>query len=121
MKSKPTYEELAKRVQELEQTKYDHELMDEKLRESEERFRTVIEQSPSAIEIYEPNGKLLIVNDAWESFWNMKKSDMVDFNILNDPECERAGLTSGFKKVLQNIECSIPPSKYAPKESGFPG
>ncbi|MCP4723346.1 MAG: PAS domain S-box protein, partial [Desulfobacteraceae bacterium] len=47
--------------------------------------------------------------------------DMVDFNILNDPECERAGLTSGFKKVLQNIECSIPPSKYAPKESGFPG
>jgi len=66
------------------------------------------------------NGKLLIVNDAWESFWNMKKSDMVDFNIFHDPECERTGLTSAFKKVLQDIECSIPPSKYDPKESGFP-
>ncbi len=120
MTVKPTYNELEKRVQELEQTKYDHELMDEKLRESEERFRTVIEQSPSAIEIYEPNGKLLIVNNAWNSFWDMKKRDMVNFNIFNDPEYERTGLTSAFKKVLQNIECSIPPSKYDLKESGFP-
>ena len=119
MTKKPTYEELEKKIQGLEQSKYDHGQVEEKLRESEERFRTVIEQSPSAIEIYDPNGKLLIVNDAWEPFWDMQKSDMVNFNIFNDPECERTGLTSAFKKVLKDVECSIPPSKYDPKESGF--
>ncbi len=120
MPEKPTYEELEKRIKELEQSKSKHMLAHEKCRENETLFRSVMEQSPLAIEIYDPNGKLLIVNDAWEPFWDMKKSDVVEFNIFNDPECERTGLTSAFKKVLQDTACSIPPSKYDPKESGFP-
>jgi PAS domain S-box-containing protein len=93
--------------------------VEKELRESEERFRTVMEQSPGAIEIYEPNGKLLVVNDEWESFWNMNKSDVENFNILDDKECERTGLTAAFKKALRGIVCRIPPARYDPKESGM--
>jgi len=61
------------------------------LHENENLYRSVMEQFPLAIVIYDPNGNLLVVNDTWESFWNMKKSDMVNFNILNDLECEKQG------------------------------
>ncbi|MDM8516715.1 PAS domain S-box protein [Desulfobacterales bacterium HSG16] len=121
MSEKPTYKELEQRVRELEKTESELNQVTAALRDSEERFRTVMEQSPSAIEIYDPNGKLLIVNDKWESFWNIKKSDVEDFNIFDDQECERTGLTSAFKKALQGKSSTIPPAKYDPKESGMTG
>ncbi|MBT4268466.1 MAG: PAS domain S-box protein [Deltaproteobacteria bacterium] len=121
MSNKPTYEELENRVKELELVAATLKKTKEELLESEQCFRTMIEKSPSAIELYEPNGKLLIVNEEWESFWNLKRSDVADFNILDDKECERTGLTAAFKKALRGIVCRIPPAKYDPKESGMSG
>ena len=117
MAKKPTYEELEQRVRELERVTSERNQVEAALRESEERFRTIMEQSPSAIEIYDPDGKLLIVNDEWESFWNLKKSDVADFNIFNDKECERTGLASAFKEALLGKPSVIPPSKYYPEKS----
>ncbi|MCP3874801.1 MAG: PAS domain S-box protein [Desulfobacteraceae bacterium] len=119
MAQKPTYQELENRIQELEQSEPEYKQTKEKHSESEKIFKSVMDQSPLAIEIYDTNGKLLIVNDTWESFWNMKKSDMVNFNILNDPECKKTGLASSFRNTLQGIACQIPPSKYDPDKSGF--
>jgi PAS domain S-box-containing protein len=121
MSNQPTYEELELRVKELEREAVKLKKVEEELQESEQCFRTMIEKSPSAIELYEPNGKLLSVNEEWESFWSLKKSVVADFNILDDKECERTGLTAAFKKALQGIVCRIPPAKYDPKESGMSG
>ena len=84
---------------------------EEALRENEERFRTFLEQAPGAVEIYDVSGELLIVNDEWESFWSLEKSAVKDFNILDDPECERTGLTSAFKEAQQGKTNIIPLGK----------
>jgi PAS domain S-box-containing protein len=91
------------------------------LRESEGRFRTIMEQSPAAIEIYEPKGRLLAVNDAWAKFWGLKKEAIADFNIFNDPECERTGLTSAFREVQQGRTRVLPEIYYDAEESGLIG
>ncbi len=92
-----------------------------KVMESEERFRTVVEQSPVAIEIYEPNGRLLSVNDAWAKFWDLEKEAVADFNILDDPECERTRLTSAFKEAQQGITKILSDLHYDAEESGLTG
>ncbi len=94
---------------------------EESLKETEERFRTFVEQSPVAIEIYEPTGRLLIVNDAWTKFWGLKKEAVADFNILDDPECEKTGLTSAFREAQQGRTLILPETLYDAEESGLTG
>ena len=98
-----------------------HKKSEELLRESEERFRTIMKQFPEAMEIYDSQGNLLEVNDGWESFWNLKKSDVEGcFNIINDKECIRTGLTGGYKKALQGETVLIPPTEYNPEDMTDP-
>jgi len=111
MSEKPTYYNLEQRVREIEETA---------LRDSEERFRTVMEQFPLAIEIYDSSGKLLIVNDEWELFWNLKRRDVEKFNIFDDKECARTRLTLAFKKALKGIASTISSESHCPKERGKP-
>ena len=51
MARKPTYEELEQRVKELENEAFERKRVDEALRESEAKYRTLVEQLPSAIYI----------------------------------------------------------------------
>ena len=49
-----------RRNAELEALDDDRKRAEKALRESEEQFRTLVEQSPAAIEIYEPDGGMLL-------------------------------------------------------------
>ncbi len=63
----------------------ERKLAEEKLLESEERFKMVMQQSPAAIEIYDLNGLLIGVNRAYEELWRVPAEKMVNsFNILNN-------------------------------------
>ena len=93
----------------------------EEVLEGEEKFSAVVEQSLSAIEIYELDGRLSIVNDAWSKFWQLKKEDISDFNILKDPECERTGLTAAYKKAKKGKAQILPELCYDPEGSGLTG
>ena len=42
-----------------------------KLRQSEERFRTLIEQSPLSTQVFSPDGRTIQVNRAWEELWGV--------------------------------------------------
>jgi len=68
MSNKPTYEELEQTIKELALDAVKLKKAEEKLWEIEQCFRTMMEKSPSAIELYEPNGKLLTVNDDYKFF-----------------------------------------------------
>jgi len=92
---------------------------DDALRESEEQFRTLVEQSTSAIEIYAPDGTLLLTNDAWATMWNLEKEDVAGFNIFRDPQCETTGLTPAFREALAGRSRVIPDTSYDPDDSGF--
>ncbi len=96
------------------------EVQNKKLQQAEGRFRTVVEQSMAAIEIYKPDGSRLLVNNAWEKFWNLKKENLSDFNILDDPECKRTGLASAFRKVQLGKSLIIPDILCDSEKIGLP-
>jgi len=57
MARKPTYEELEKRVKKLEKEAVERKRAEEALKESEERFRTIVETAPSLLTIIDTKGK----------------------------------------------------------------
>ncbi len=58
MAKKPSYEELAVKVEELEK-------MEEELRESEKRHRAVLEAAADPFIVYDSTGKTLYLNPAF--------------------------------------------------------
>ncbi|MDN7024803.1 PAS domain S-box protein [Methanoculleus sp. FWC-SCC1] len=56
------------------------------LRESEERFRSIFEESPIGILVYDAQGKLLTLNDACSGIFGIDGSeDLQDFTLFEDP------------------------------------
>ena len=91
------------------------------LSHSEVRFWTVIEQSASAVTIYDIEGNQLSVNDAWGKIWGITKEDMGDFNIFHHPECERLGLTEAFRQSLAGRSQILDDMLYDPEVNGLVG
>ena len=60
------------------------------LQESEERFRSLIEQSPMPIEILSLDGKILQSNPSWRRLWGIDEvvasETMEKYNMLTDPQ-----------------------------------
>lgn len=91
------------------------------LSQSEVRFWTVIDQSASAVTIYDPEGNQLSVNNAWEKIWGIKKEDAGDFNIFKYPELERLGLTEAFRRALAGRSQIMDDMLYDPEVNGLIG
>jgi diguanylate cyclase (GGDEF)-like protein/PAS domain S-box-containing protein len=92
------------------------------LLEREARYRTLIEQSPIAIEIYSPDGTLRQVNKAWESLWRSNPHEAINkFNFFKDKQLESLGLVSQFKSALNGESISIPEFEFNPSNSGYTG
>src|ERR687895_2474285 len=62
------------------------------LRDSETRFRLMIEQSPLSIQIFSPDGRTLRVNHAWENLWGVTLDRIPHYNVLQDPQLVAKGL-----------------------------
>ena len=65
MDQKPTYEELEKRIQELESAESELKRISETWQESETRFRLLYERAPLGYQSLDENGCLIEVNKAW--------------------------------------------------------
>jgi len=95
---------------------------EEDLLEREERYRTLIEQSPIAIEIYSPDGTLRQVNNAWESLWRSNPNEAINtFNFLKDKQLVNLGLHNHFISAMNGESISIPEFEFDPSLSGFSG
>ncbi|MBW1705471.1 MAG: PAS domain S-box protein [Deltaproteobacteria bacterium] len=64
MTQKPDYEALKQRVDELERESLDHKRAEEKIRENEEKYRTLFENSRDAIVITTREGEIVDINEA---------------------------------------------------------
>jgi len=62
MADKPTYRELEHRIRELEKIALDHKQVEEELRKSEEKYKTLTDSSLTGIFIHQ-NGRYVFVND----------------------------------------------------------
>jgi PAS domain S-box-containing protein len=89
--------------------------------ENERRFRTLVEQSPLGIEIFAPDGHVLLANHAWERIWESKLSELAGYNVLLDLQLERIGIQPYLLRAFGGEAVEIPPFRYDPALSGRPG
>jgi len=107
----------------------DRKVAEGKLIGSEERFRSLMEQSPLGVVIFTPDGKISQVNPAWARGWGLDDLAlarvMAEFNYLADSQIEEFGFMpmvehafAGGSIVLPLIEYS---GKRAVEEMGLGG
>ncbi|MFO7912748.1 MAG: PAS domain S-box protein, partial [Desulfotignum sp.] len=65
MAEKPTYEELERRVQELEKIESEHKYSKEALWENESLFKMLYEKAPLGYQSLDENGHFIVVNKTW--------------------------------------------------------
>ena len=78
MHTKPAYKELEQKVRELEQEAATRTRTDEAIRESEEKYRALFDESRDAIYITSREGKFLDVNRALLELFGYTREEMVD-------------------------------------------
>jgi PAS domain S-box-containing protein len=89
--------------------------------ENERRFRTLVEQSPLGIEIFAPDGHVLLANHAWEQIWESNRSELAGYNVLLDQQLDRIGIREYLLRAFAGEATEIPPFRYDPALSGRPG
>ncbi|MDO9036431.1 MAG: PAS domain S-box protein, partial [Methanoregula sp.] len=93
---------------------------EEALRTSEERFRTMIEQSPLSIEVMSPDGRTLQVNPAFEKLWGVTLEDLKDYNMLEDKQLISLGIMPYIQRGFSGEAVAYPPLEYdGSKTLGF--
>ena len=72
----------------------------DKLKLSENYFRSVIEQFPYPVVTYAPDGKFINANPAWEIMWQDKRENVTEYNIRKDPMMISSGLSLYVEKAF---------------------
>lgn len=88
--------------------------VEEALRLSEERFRTIVDQSPMSTQILAPSGRTLHVNPAWETLWGLTAADISEYDILADPQLEAQGITPLLRRAFAGESVHLPEIRYDP-------
>ena len=91
MTKKPTYEELEQRVKALEQESIRRKRVEEVLRESEEKYRTLIENAVEAI-IVAQDGMIKFANTQGEELYGRSKEELVQEPLTHFIHEEDRGL-----------------------------
>jgi len=94
---------------------------EQKLRDSEYRFRSVFEQAPFPIQLFTPDGFLEQSNQAWEQMWETTRDTVVGYNLLHDQQAEAMGHLPYFHKAFAGETVTIPPVYYDPALSNNHG
>jgi PAS domain-containing protein len=87
------------------------------LRQSEQRFRGLMEQAPFSIQLFSPDGWTLEVNRAWEELWNTPAARAKEYNILADPQLEAKGVLSSIRRAFAGEAIALPAIEYDPNEA----
>jgi two-component system sensor histidine kinase UhpB len=87
------------------------------LRESEERFRTIVEQSPISIQVMTPDGWTVQVNRAWEELWGVTAADVRNYNMLHDEQANSLGMMPHVERGFAGEMVTMPPVAYHTPET----
>ncbi len=82
------------------------------LRQSEIRFRTLVEQSPLSIQILAPDGRTLQVNRAWEELWGTAGDRPPADNILIEPWLTANNMNAYLQQAFAGQAVALPPIAY---------
>lgn len=84
------------------------------VRESESRFRGLMEQAPFSIQVFTPGGRTVRVNRAWEELWGLTLDQVADYNVLEDPQLEAKGILPYLRRAFAGQPTTIPGIQYDP-------
>ncbi|MEP7211834.1 MAG: PAS domain S-box protein [Acidobacteriota bacterium] len=90
------------------------------LAESEERFRALMEQAPFSIQLFDPAGNTVSVNQAWQELWGAKLHEIPEYNVRRDPQLAEKGIAPFIERAFAGEPVDIPAINYSPEES-IPG
>lgn len=90
---------------------------EERLRESEARFRALMDQAPFSMQILAPDGRTVRVNPAWCNLWGVMLDQLSGYNMLSDPQLERKGVLPYLRRAFAGEAVSIPVIRYDPNET----
>ncbi len=95
---------------------------EEALKESEEEYRQLVEQSPLDIQVYRPDGVMAHANKAWEQMWKAVARDAVGtYNVLEDQQLKGLGIFPQVEKAFAGEPQLLPDTEYVPEKSGHVG
>ncbi|MFV2057994.1 MAG: PAS domain S-box protein, partial [Thiohalomonadales bacterium] len=92
-------------------------LAEQALGESEGRFRSLLEQSPFGMQIMSPDGRVRLVNPAWERFWGVSLDGLSNYNILSDQNLMDKGVMPYIERGFSGEVTEIPPIPYNAKDT----
>ena len=88
---------------------------------SEERFRSLIEQSPMPIEILSPDGKIVQSNPSWNKLWGIDEVGAAEttdkYNMRTDPQLKKLGINHLVEKAFSGEHIILPPIIYDANET----
>jgi signal transduction histidine kinase len=88
----------------------------DELRQSEERFRGLMEQSPFGIEILSAEGQIRQVNPAWLQLWGITEEDaaqvLAEYNMLRDDQIVELGIQQLVENAFAGQHVVLPPIHY---------
>ena len=83
------------------------------LKESEERFKSLMMQSPFVVEIYDLSGLQISVNKAYEELWNFQAEITLNkFNVLESKEVVKSGLMEYIKRSYAGESVVVPEYRF---------
>jgi len=83
MTREPGQSQLKKKIKELEKAAAEQALAEEALRESEKRYRAVVEDMPAMVCRFLPDGWLTFVNSAFCTFYAQYNEDLIGQNFFD--------------------------------------
>lgn len=96
--------------------------LEKALGEGFSHLQTLLENSPTAIQIHSPDGILRQANKAWEKLWGLKAGDVTGrFNILKDRQAIQLGLSRQVDRALGGESTILEDFVFDPAKSGYPG
>ncbi len=90
----------------------ERKLAEERLHDSENRFRAMMEQSPLSIQIFTPAGYTQDVNRAWEKMWGIKREALAQYNVLHDKQLIANGVMPYIEKAFAGEATEVPAVFY---------
>lgn len=93
------------------------------LAQSEERFRSLFEQSPLAIQVLNHDGVTVRVNWAWEQMWEKTAGEATsgEWILTRDAQLIDAGVVRALRKAFAGERVDLNPILYRfPPKGGFP-
>ena len=91
--------------------------LEQSLRDSEARFRSLMEQAPFSIQVFDADGRTLRVNRAWEDLWGATLEELAQYNILHDAQLERMGVMPQIRAAFAGVPSTVPAIRYDPNET----